>query len=458
MAEPSEVPLLKAIVTSLGGVPIGQTEVPLLKQIVELLDDGAGGGGGSGTVTSVGLALPSIFSVSGSPVTTSGTLTGDLATQAANTLFAGPTTGADATPTFRALVNADIPAPGNTGEILFSDASRMAADNRLTFNAGALSIGQDGTATGQVIIYGSGAAGGSILLHNNGGFHAEILNSNLTGDQTFQYPDATGTLVLEDNTATLTNKTISGADNTLTNIATTSLTGTLQAAQFPALTGDVTTTAGSLATAIANNAVTNAKAADMAQATIKGRASGAGTGDQTDLTADQVMAVLATSSTPPILASTTKVRQVVIVTPKTDTASGTDVAPTWGTAYSGSITTTAADSKVIVICCAQVSSTSGYGCFARLERSGSPLVQGDAASNRTRTQLFVSLTSGGGRMIFPGTLVASDTPGSAAVHTYDLAMSVESGGTWYLNRSSDDSDADYIGRGATTMFLIEVAP
>jgi len=71
---------------------------------------GSGGGGGSGTVTSVGLSLPSIFSVSGSPVTTSGTLTAALATQTANLVFAGPTSGGAATPTFRALVSADIPS------------------------------------------------------------------------------------------------------------------------------------------------------------------------------------------------------------------------------------------------------------------------------------------------------------------------------------------------------------
>lgn len=65
---------------------------------------------GSGNVSSVGLALPaSIMSVSGSPVTTSGTLTGSLTTQTANTVWAGPTTGAPATPTFRALVAADLP-------------------------------------------------------------------------------------------------------------------------------------------------------------------------------------------------------------------------------------------------------------------------------------------------------------------------------------------------------------
>ena len=66
-------------------------------------------GGGGGTVTSVALSLPSIFTVSGSPVTSSGTLTGTLATQVKNSIFAGPSTGVDATPTFRSLVDDDIP-------------------------------------------------------------------------------------------------------------------------------------------------------------------------------------------------------------------------------------------------------------------------------------------------------------------------------------------------------------
>jgi len=69
-----------------------------------------GGGGGSGTVTSVGLSMPTIFSVAGSPVTAAGTFTVTLANEAANTVWAGPATGAPATPTFRALVIADIPS------------------------------------------------------------------------------------------------------------------------------------------------------------------------------------------------------------------------------------------------------------------------------------------------------------------------------------------------------------
>lgn len=62
-----------------------------------------------GTVTSVGLSLPGIFTVSGSPVTTSGTLSATLNTQTANHVFAGPATGSPAAPTFRALAAADVP-------------------------------------------------------------------------------------------------------------------------------------------------------------------------------------------------------------------------------------------------------------------------------------------------------------------------------------------------------------
>lgn len=65
-------------------------------------------GVGSGTVTSVSLSMPSIFSVSGSPITSSGTLTTTLNSQTANTVFAAPN-GSAGVPTFRALVAADIP-------------------------------------------------------------------------------------------------------------------------------------------------------------------------------------------------------------------------------------------------------------------------------------------------------------------------------------------------------------
>lgn len=92
----------------------------------------SGGGGGSGTVTSVSLSAPgTLFTVSGSPVTTSGTLGLSLATQSANVVFAGPTSGGAATPTFRSLVAADIPTLTLSK---ISDAGTMAAQNASAVN------------------------------------------------------------------------------------------------------------------------------------------------------------------------------------------------------------------------------------------------------------------------------------------------------------------------------------
>lgn len=71
-----------------------------------------GGGGGSGTVTSVGLNMPSQFSVANSPVTTTGTFGVTWNNESGNTVFAGAAGGGFAAPTFRALVNADLPASG----------------------------------------------------------------------------------------------------------------------------------------------------------------------------------------------------------------------------------------------------------------------------------------------------------------------------------------------------------
>jgi len=64
---------------------------------------------GMGSVTSVGLSLPSILTVTGSPVTTTGTLTATLASQTAGTVFAAPS-GANGTPLFRFLQSTDIPS------------------------------------------------------------------------------------------------------------------------------------------------------------------------------------------------------------------------------------------------------------------------------------------------------------------------------------------------------------
>jgi hypothetical protein len=77
-----------------------------LKTAIDALEV-AVAGAGLGTVTSVGLTLPNIFTVTNSPVTTTGSLTATLASQSANRIFASPN-GSAGQPTFRGLVAADL--------------------------------------------------------------------------------------------------------------------------------------------------------------------------------------------------------------------------------------------------------------------------------------------------------------------------------------------------------------
>jgi hypothetical protein len=109
-----------------------------------------GGGGGSGTVTSVGLTAPSIFTVSGSPVTTSGTLAltysgnalplangGTGATDAANARISlgGTTSGISLFTLTNSVSDKFIKVNSNNTITLLS-----AADTRTTIGAGTGSV------------------------------------------------------------------------------------------------------------------------------------------------------------------------------------------------------------------------------------------------------------------------------------------------------------------------------
>lgn len=109
-----------------------------------------GSGDGTGTVTSVALSLPSFITVSGSPVTTSGTLTGTLASQTANTIFAAPN-GSAGTPTFRSLVAADIPSLTASKISDFTEAVQDITGGAVTAGTG-ISVSYDDAGAGTVTV------------------------------------------------------------------------------------------------------------------------------------------------------------------------------------------------------------------------------------------------------------------------------------------------------------------
>jgi hypothetical protein len=82
-------------------------------------------------------------------------------------------------------------------------------------------------------------------------------------------------------------------------LAFTDLSGSVAATQMPALTGDITTSAGAVATTLTTNIVTNAKAAQMAAHTYKGNNT-TGTSNALDLTVAQLRADIGEDQRSPV--------------------------------------------------------------------------------------------------------------------------------------------------------------
>ncbi len=224
---------------------------------------------GTGTVSSVAFNDASntpIFSITGSPVTTNGTLTQTLVAQDANKVFAGPTTGVAAEPGFRFLVSSDVPtinpAQGGTGQ------TSLTANNVILGNGTSAVLFVAPGSSGNVLTsngttWTSAAAGSSFLdnvfaVQNSSDTSKQFklslagmtasrtltISSTQSTNQTLGIPNvgASDLFVTNDTSATLTNKTISGASNTITNVSLTAgVTGTLPVANGG--TGDASLTA-----------------------------------------------------------------------------------------------------------------------------------------------------------------------------------------------------------------------
>lgn len=216
----------------------------------------------SGNVLSV-LALPSGLSAPAFTVTGSFTATGLV-------------TNAD-------LVNAATTVNGQVCTLGSTCTVTAAASSTLTFGTHLTSGGSSYNGSAPVTITSdatsANTASAIVARDGSGNFSASTITASLTGHASLDLAvSALGTGV-----QTALGINIGTAGSFVTNggalgtpssgsIATTLLTGALQAAQEPAHTGDVTNTAGSLALTIAANAVTLAKLATQATNTVLGNA------------------------------------------------------------------------------------------------------------------------------------------------------------------------------------------
>lgn len=138
---------------------------------------------GGGSVTSVGLTMPADFTVTGSPITTTGTFGVTYATQGSRKFFAGPTSGANAAPTFRNIAATDLPSTSVTagsygsnyqvGAFTVDDQGRLTAASNVSISFDAIS---PITSTGDLIV-GNGTNSATRL---GIGANGTVLSSNGT--------------------------------------------------------------------------------------------------------------------------------------------------------------------------------------------------------------------------------------------------------------------------------------
>ena len=197
---------------------------------------GAGGGGGSGTVTSVGNGtIGSLFSASWATATTTPRLSLNLVASAANCLVAGPTSGGAAVPTCRAMVAADVPTTLN---LSYATLALTPPSDTMALAARRNSAGQ----TSNIVEFQTEVNGLLSAVDKDGVFVGNV-TGNVTGTATPLAHASSHQNGGSDEVATAT-----ASANAIPKAGSG---GTLAAGWLPALTGDVTSTAGSAATSLA---------------------------------------------------------------------------------------------------------------------------------------------------------------------------------------------------------------
>jgi hypothetical protein len=161
-----------------------------------------------------------------------------------------------------------------------------------------------------------------------------------------------------------------------------------------------------------------------------------------------------TGSLPDANAPSGSVIQVVSAT-KTDTFS-TVSSGSWVdvTGLSVSITPTNSSNKILVLYDTMIGPQDTG--FFRIVRDSTAIKQGDSAGGRVQTTVGSISPGANNDKSAPASGNYLDSPSTTSSITYKIQVRNYSG-TLVVNRSYNDSDASYSGRGASTITVMEIA-
>mgnify|MGYP003138180178 CR=1 FL=1 len=126
------------------------------------------------------------------------------------------------------------------------------------------------------------------------------------------------------------------------------------------------------------------------------------------------------------------------------------------------ITPTSATSKILVMFTVNITRTSSATQHVRLMRDTTAICIGDAAGSRLRDTVVTRDSPTGGAPYTLALFAVSnsylDSPGTTSATVYKLQGTLGStySGTFYINQSVDDSDADYGPRTASSITVMEI--
>jgi len=119
------------------------------------------------------------------------------------------------------------------------------------------------------------------------------------------------------------------------------------------------------------------------------------------------------------------------------------------------ITPAATGNKILVFGNFHGGGTTAYSCGISLVRDSTQIYLGDAAS--ARTQSYYGGISHENRFMYDALAVFIDNPATTSATTYKMQWLAESGSDLWLNRDSNDPDAAYSNRTASSITAIELA-